>query len=97
LQTRELSDPVLSRLVAQKLAQIHMMDVPINKEPRWLWDTMHRYRLQIHQLFGVLELIMKHPCFAIHLTSVSHINDPAILCAPQKLNGELLNLCSGRR
>ncbi|XP_069691053.1 choline/ethanolamine kinase-like [Periplaneta americana] len=43
LLTRELSDPVLSQLVAQKLAQIHMMDVPINKEPRWLWDTMNRW------------------------------------------------------
>ncbi|KAJ9589438.1 hypothetical protein L9F63_017341, partial [Diploptera punctata] len=43
LQTSELSDPVLSRLVAEKLAQIHMMDVPINKEPRWLWDTMNRW------------------------------------------------------
>lgn len=94
--TRELSDPVLSRLVAQKLAQIHMMDVPINKEPRWLWDTMHRYRLQIHQLFGVLELITKHSHFATHLTSVSHVNDLAILCALQKLNGELLNLCADR-
>ena len=97
MRTRELSDPVLSRLVAQKLAQIHMMDVPINKEPRWLWDTMHRYRLQIHQLFGVLELITKHSRFSTHLTSVSHVNDLAILCAFQKLNGELLNLCSDRR
>lgn len=43
LQTSELSDPVLSRLVAEKLAQIHLMDVPINKEPRWLWDTMNRW------------------------------------------------------
>jgi choline/ethanolamine kinase len=92
LQTRELSDPVLSRLVAQKLAQIHMMDVPINKEPRWLWDTMYRYRLQIDQLFGVIELVTKHSRSATHLTSVSCVNDLAILCALQKLIGELLNL-----
>jgi len=92
LQTRELSDPVLSRLVAQKLAQIHMMDVPINKEPRWLWDTMYRYRLQIDQLLGVIELVMKHSCSATHLMSVSCVNDLAILCALQKLIGELLNL-----
>jgi choline/ethanolamine kinase len=32
----------MSQLIAEKLAQIHMMDVPINKEPRWLWDTMYR-------------------------------------------------------
>lgn len=50
LLTRELSDPVLSQLVAQKLAQIHMMDVPINKEPRWLWDTMNSSRMEVQLL-----------------------------------------------
>jgi hypothetical protein len=73
------------------------MDVPINKEPRWLWDTMHRYRLHSRQLFRVLELITNNPPLATHLTSVSHINDLAVLRALRKLNGELLNLCSYRQ
>jgi hypothetical protein len=49
-------------LIAEKLAQIHMMDVPINKEPRWLWDTMYRWRLHVHTLLSQLKKVhMKHP------------------------------------
>jgi hypothetical protein len=70
------------------------MDVPISKEPRWLWDTMNRYRLQICQLYGVSELKTKHSPFTTLLAYVSHINDLAILCSPQKFNDELLQLCS---
>ncbi|XP_067000820.2 choline/ethanolamine kinase [Anabrus simplex] len=43
LLTDELSDPELSVLIAEKTAQIHMMNVPISKEPRWLWETMERW------------------------------------------------------
>nr|CAD7589748.1 unnamed protein product [Timema genevievae] len=43
LTTDELSDPTLSCLIAEKMALVHMMDVPINKEPHWLWDTMDRW------------------------------------------------------
>jgi choline/ethanolamine kinase len=25
------------------MAQIHSLDVPISKEPTWLWDTMNRW------------------------------------------------------
>ncbi|XP_046382593.1 choline/ethanolamine kinase-like [Ischnura elegans] len=49
LRTRELADRRLSRLIAEKLAQIHLMKVPINKEPRWLWDTMERWLATIHE------------------------------------------------
>ncbi|CAB0017013.1 unnamed protein product [Nesidiocoris tenuis] len=41
LLTTELADPQISRLIADKIAQIHLMDVPINKQPKWLWHTMH--------------------------------------------------------
>ncbi|XP_066580942.1 choline/ethanolamine kinase isoform X2 [Prorops nasuta] len=40
LLTKELGDPTLSALIAEKMGQIHMMQVPISKEPTWLWDTM---------------------------------------------------------
>lgn len=53
LRTNELSDPMLSQLVAEKLAQIHMMDVPINKEPRWLWDTMYRWLDSIQEFMSL--------------------------------------------
>ncbi|PNF21862.1 Choline/ethanolamine kinase [Cryptotermes secundus] len=40
LKTKELGGPQLSVLIAEKMANIHKMNVPINKEPRWLWDTI---------------------------------------------------------
>ncbi|EFN85093.1 choline/ethanolamine kinase isoform X2 [Harpegnathos saltator] len=43
LLTKELSDPTLSLMIAEKLAQIHRMQVPISKEPTWLWDTMNKW------------------------------------------------------
>jgi choline/ethanolamine kinase len=43
LKTKELSDPEISSIIAEKMAQIHSLDVPISKEPTWLWDTMNRW------------------------------------------------------
>ncbi|XP_019877503.2 choline/ethanolamine kinase [Aethina tumida] len=46
LLTRELADQKLSMSIAQNMATIHSMEVPLHKEPRWLWDTINRW-LQI--------------------------------------------------
>ncbi|XP_020279109.1 choline/ethanolamine kinase isoform X2 [Pseudomyrmex gracilis] len=43
LLTKELADPILSSLIAQKMGQIHMMQIPISKEPSWIWDTMNNW------------------------------------------------------
>lgn len=43
LLTKELSDPTLSTMIGEKMGQIHMMQVPISKEPTWLWDTMTKW------------------------------------------------------
>ena len=43
LKTKELSDPDISSIIGEKMAQIHSLDVPISKEPTWLWDTMDRW------------------------------------------------------
>lgn len=43
LLTKELADPLLSSMIAEKMALIHMMQVPISKEPTWLWDTMAKW------------------------------------------------------
>lgn len=43
LLTKELADPELSALAAEKMAQIHSIQVPISKEPTWLWDTMIKW------------------------------------------------------
>lgn len=43
LLTKELTDPVLSSMIAEQMGRIHMMQVPISKEPTWLWDTMAKW------------------------------------------------------
>lgn len=47
---RELSDPNLSAIIARKLANVHTLDVPINKEPTWLFTTMQNW-LETAMLF----------------------------------------------
>lgn len=43
LLTAELSDTKISLKVAEKMAAIHSLDIPVSKEPDWLWNTMNRW------------------------------------------------------
>lgn len=43
LTTSELSDPKISLKIAEKMASIHSLDIPVSKEPDWLWNTMNRW------------------------------------------------------
>ncbi|KAK3862923.1 hypothetical protein Pcinc_031245 [Petrolisthes cinctipes] len=43
LFTRELADPSLSCVIASKMANIHSLNVPISKEPCWMWNTMEKW------------------------------------------------------
>jgi len=49
LLTNELRDPELSNLIAQKMAMIHGLNIPISKEPSWLWGTMDRWMANIQE------------------------------------------------
>ncbi|CAH2273679.1 choline ethanolamine kinase [Pelobates cultripes] len=50
LVTSELSDPEISREIAEKIARFHGMEMPFNKEPLWLFSTMDKYMSQISSL-----------------------------------------------
>ncbi|XP_045615837.1 choline/ethanolamine kinase isoform X2 [Procambarus clarkii] len=43
LFTNELADPDLSAIIATKMANIHTLNVPISKEPTWIWNTMDKW------------------------------------------------------
>lgn len=43
MMCQELRDPNLSAIIARKLANVHSLDVPINKEPTWLFSTMQTW------------------------------------------------------
>ncbi|PRD33014.1 UNVERIFIED_CONTAM: Choline/ethanolamine kinase [Trichonephila clavipes] len=38
----ELKAPEMSATIARKLAKVHTLNVPINKEPKWLFDKMEK-------------------------------------------------------
>jgi len=46
LKSEELSDPKLSLLIAEKMSDLHKLNIPINKDSIWLWDTMDRWLQQ---------------------------------------------------
>ncbi|KAM6926360.1 choline kinase alpha isoform 1-T1 [Lycodopsis pacificus] len=50
LDTCELSDPSISAEVAEKMAKFHVMRMPFNKEPKWLFGTMDKYLSQVMRL-----------------------------------------------
>lgn len=41
--TNELGDSKISCKVAEKMAKIHSLSIPVSKEPDWLWITMERW------------------------------------------------------
>uniref|UniRef100_A0A182T3F1 Aminoglycoside phosphotransferase domain-containing protein n=1 Tax=Anopheles maculatus TaxID=74869 RepID=A0A182T3F1_9DIPT len=54
LLTSELSDAKISLKVAEKMAAIHSMDIPVSKEPDWIWNKMNRW---LKGITGILETI----------------------------------------
>ncbi|XP_063756297.1 choline kinase alpha isoform X2 [Eleginops maclovinus] len=50
LDTCELSNPSISAEVAEKMAKFHVMRMPFNKEPKWLFGTMEKYLSQVMRL-----------------------------------------------
>lgn len=43
LFTSELADPNLSAIISTKMARVHALNVPISKEPSWIWNTMDKW------------------------------------------------------
>ena len=41
MKTKELSDPDISVIIAKKMGELHSLNAPINKEPKWIWDKMN--------------------------------------------------------
>lgn len=50
MTTKELSDPSISAEIASKVARFHRMQMPFNKEPKWLFGTIDKYMDQVMKL-----------------------------------------------
>lgn len=47
LRTSDLSNPTLSRQIAQRLAQFHRLDMPLCKEPRFITDMVDKWIIDV--------------------------------------------------
>ncbi|XP_059480635.1 choline/ethanolamine kinase [Neocloeon triangulifer] len=102
LLTRELQDSRLSGMIAAKLAQIHAMDVPINKHPHWLWNTMNRWLENILEMKPSLtkpaEAAMLSDFLACDLEQemrwlkreLEDVESPAVFCHNDLQEGNIL-------
>ncbi|TSS72692.1 Choline kinase alpha [Bagarius yarrelli] len=50
LATEELGNPSICAEIAEKIAKFHKMRMPFNKEPKWLFGTIHKYMHQVQRL-----------------------------------------------
>jgi len=50
LTCSELHDPIISAIIARKLANVHSLNVPINKEPTWLFNQMYEWLEKVRTL-----------------------------------------------
>lgn len=55
LMTSELSDQKISLKIAEKMAAIHSLDIPVSKEPDWLWNTMNRWLKSVEATLKTFE------------------------------------------
>lgn len=55
LMTSELSDQKISLKIAGKMAAIHSLDIPVSKEPDWLWNTMNRWLKSVEATLKTFE------------------------------------------
>uniref|UniRef100_A0A9J8AYV9 Ethanolamine kinase n=1 Tax=Cyprinus carpio carpio TaxID=630221 RepID=A0A9J8AYV9_CYPCA len=59
LRTEQLGFPEISAEIASKMARFHGMEMPFNKEPKWLFGTIDRYMEQVKTIKFVREAHIK--------------------------------------
>lgn len=50
LTTNELGEPKISCKIAEKMAKIHSLNIPVSKEPDWLWNTIERWLQNLEEI-----------------------------------------------
>lgn len=96
LKQHEMSDPDISLLVAEKMAAVHVMNIPINKEPRWMWDTINKWldslsevaqNERIGGIYSLQQLRSEAEWLRNHL---SKIYSPVVFCHNDLQQGNIL-------
>lgn len=75
----ELRDPLITRVIARKLANVHSLNVPINKEPVWLFETMNNWLQVIRSTVDIEQVKSEHQEYANNLLNFNFENEIAWL------------------
>lgn len=101
LFTRELADPFISKLIAEKTANYHCMKLPLNKEPQFLWENFNKYLSMIRGVkFEDERLTKLYKSFQSRIDFVEEyewlrlmllqLNSPVIFCHNDLQEGNIL-------
>ncbi|XP_014240177.1 choline/ethanolamine kinase isoform X1 [Cimex lectularius] len=96
LTSQQLRDPEMSLAIAEKLAAVHLMNIPINKQPQWIWDTMSRWLVTIEQAEPMEgpDTVLNSIDFKTELqwlkNHLSKIPSPAVFCHNDLQGGNIL-------
>lgn len=103
LTMQELADASISSLIADKVAQIHLMDVPINKQPKWIWQTIERWIKQINDIIAsdkvednvrdmmnTLEQVNLHDEYIWLKDYLTNVKSPVVFCHNDLQKGNIL-------
>lgn len=52
LKTGELAERRISMKISEKMAEIHSLDIPVSKEPDWIWKTTERWLVSVENVFN---------------------------------------------
>lgn len=95
----ELKDLNYSAIIARKLATVHHLNVPINKDPTWLFDTFSRWLAQVRtfecpQNVGPLEQELIATDFETELAfltkTLALCDSPIVFCHNDLQEGNIL-------
>ena len=72
LRREELQDHKVMDAVARKCAYVHTLDVPIVKEPTWMWDTLSKWAHRLlKQSCADLDMVIDFPAEVTWLRFIS--------------------------
>lgn len=52
MKTGELAERRISMKISEKMAEIHSLDIPVSKEPDWIWKTTERWLVSVENVFN---------------------------------------------
>lgn len=105
LKHSDLCSPEIMKLVAERLANFHSLDMPLCKKPRWMYSAIKRWISEIQNNFSVhsnnrkqtetetilrLQAIDMEKEFNLLMEILSKIDSPVVFCHNDLQEGNIL-------